>query len=274
MLVGRKIGLISLGLVVFVVLLMVFASIGLAAPGDHSNVVNTVHNIMRGVPDANPCAACHLPHDAEGAFLWARTPNFSGGGSSVGPDSTTAIKPLCYSCHDGTVAATGMYSAFNSTKANHRTKSADTIITSGPNEGQAYGPGRDCDLCHDPHDNGNTDFLRYERTTSLGTTVITPGGNVCASCHFGNVDLSLGGTSINHKTGIVPSAASAPSDAVWNPVRGDFSGTRLFDPNTDLVSTAANAVMACETCHTPHGSVTDEQSLNTMTYAELCINCH
>jgi len=266
--------MVGSALIVSVVLLMGFAAVGSAAPGDHSNVINTVHDIMRGLPDANPCEGCHLPHDAEGAFLWARTPNASGGGGSVGPNSTTAIKPLCYSCHDGTVAVTGTPTVFEPTKANHRTKSAGTIITSGPNEGQTYGPGRDCDLCHDPHDNGNTDFLRYERTTSLGTSIITPGGNVCASCHAGNLDLSLGGTSINHKTHIVPSAASTPADAVWNPVRGDYSGTRLFDPNTDRVSTAPDAVMACETCHTPHGSVTDEDSLNTMTSAELCINCH
>jgi predicted CXXCH cytochrome family protein len=272
--VGKRVGLISFALVVFVVLLMAFASIGVAAPGDHSNVVNTVHNVVRGIPDANPCAGCHIPHNAEGAFLWSRSPNFSGGGSSVGPESSTAIKPLCYSCHDGTVAVTGFYDVFNPTKANHKTKAADAIIPAGPNEGQPYGPGRDCDLCHNPHDDGNTNFLRYERTTSLGTTVITPGGNVCASCHLGNLDISLGGTSLNHPTGTVPSAASKPIDTTWNPVQGDFSGTRLFDPQTFLVSTASNAVLACETCHTPHGSVTDENSLNTMTYADLCINCH
>ena len=271
---GKKIGLVSCALVVFVLLLLAFTSIGWAAPGDHSNVVNTVHNTTRGVPDANPCEGCHIPHDAEGAFLFARSPNASGGGGSVGPSSTTAIKPLCYSCHDGTVAATGMYSVFNPTKANHKTQAASAVRPSGPQEGQPYGPGRDCDLCHDPHDNGNTDFLIYERTTSQGTIVITPGGNVCANCHVGNVDVSLGGTSLNHRTGVVPSADSYPADRVWSPVRGDYSGTRLFDSRTLLVSNAADAVMACETCHTPHGSVTDETSLNTMTYAELCINCH
>jgi predicted CXXCH cytochrome family protein len=272
--VGKKIGLVSIALVICVGLLLAFASIVSAAPGDHSNVINTVHNVTRGIPDANPCAGCHIPHDAEGAFLWARTPNPSGGGGSVGPSSTTSIKPLCYSCHDGTVAATGFYSVFNPTKANHKTKAADTVITSGPNEGQTYGPGRDCDLCHNPHDDGNTDFLRYERTTSLGTTVISPGGNVCASCHYGNLDVSAGGPGHNHPTGVVPSAASTPVDQTWSPVRGDYSGTRLFDPNTNLVSTAANAVLACESCHTPHGSITDENSLNTMTPPELCINCH
>ena len=104
---GKKIGLAGVALVAFVVILMAFASIGLAARGDNSNVINTVHNITRNLPGANPCAGCHIPHDAEGAFLWARSPNASGGGGSVGPSSTTAIKPLCYSCHDGTVALTG-----------------------------------------------------------------------------------------------------------------------------------------------------------------------
>ncbi|HLA80410.1 MAG TPA: hypothetical protein VJP78_02095, partial [Thermoleophilia bacterium] len=252
---GKKIGLVSFAVVVFVLLLMGFGSITSAAP-DHSNVINSVHDITRGLPEANPCAGCHIPQDAEGAFLWARTPNTSGGGGSVGPSSTTAIKPLCYSCHDGTVAVTGTATAFDPTKASHKTKSAGTLITSGQNQGQPYGPGRDCDLCHDPHDDGNTDFLRFERTTSSGASVvITPGGNVCTSCHAGNLDVSVGGSSINHRTHIVPSAASMPADPVWNPLRGDYSGTRLFDATSNLVSTAAGAVMACETCHTPHGSV-------------------
>jgi predicted CXXCH cytochrome family protein len=261
---GKKIAVVGFVLVVSVVLLAASAPISPAA-SDHSNVVNTVHDVSRGIPGANPCEGCHIPHDAEGAFLFARTPNTSGGGSAVGPSSTTAIKPLCYSCHDGTVAVTGSSSVFNPTKANHKTKAAGTLITSGPNEGERYGTGRDCDLCHDPHDNSNTDFL---------IRGITPGGDVCASCHGGNLDTSLGGTSINHKTHIVPSAASRPIDAVWNPARGDFSGTRLFDPTTHFVSTAADAVMGCESCHTPHGSITDENTLNTMSPAELCINCH
>ncbi|MCL5735173.1 MAG: cytochrome c3 family protein [Actinobacteria bacterium] len=272
---GKKIGLVSIALIVFMVFLMAFVSIASAAPGDHSNVVNTVHNVTRGLPGANPCEGCHIPHDASGAFLWARNPHASGGGSSVGPSSTTAIKPLCYSCHDGTVAVTGMKTVFDPTKANHKTKAASTLITSGSQKGQPYGPGRDCDLCHNPHDDGNTDFLIYGRTGANGAHVtVTPGGNVCVACHAGNLDASLGGTGINHRTHIVPSAVSMPIDAIWNPFAGDYTGTRLFDPTTNLVSAKANAVLACESCHTPHGSITDENSLNTMAPAQLCINCH
>jgi len=255
----KKTALAGLALVVFAFILVASSSTSSAA--DHSAVINTVHDVTRGMPTANPCEGCHIPHDAQGAFLWARTPNASGGGGSVGPDSTTAIKPLCYSCHDGTVAVTGTATVFEPTKANHKTQAA----TAQRPDGSYYGPGRDCDLCHNPHDNSNTDFLIQG---------ISAGGNVCASCHGGNLDTSQGGSSINHKIHIVPSAASRPIDRVWNPSRGDYSGTRLFDPSTDLVSRAPDAVLACETCHTPHGSVTDENSLNTMSYKELCINCH
>ena len=296
---SKRIKLFSVALAVFVVVLMAFAGTALASYNmtthtvDHSAVITSPHNVAPGT--GNPCDSCHIPHSAKGSFLFARTPNTGAGGQVSANDDTgisTAIKPLCYSCHDGTIATAGVSSVFSTTHTNHRTRAATALQSNGT----AYGAGRDCDLCHDPHDDGNTKFLKYERYSSRTSTwsTITPGGNVCASCHSGNVDPSSGGAatnSMNHRTNIVPSTASTPLDAVFAPAAGDYSGTRMFDPTTHLVSTDPSAQVNCETCHTPHGAdpnatgvatsgtppvQTVFHSLNTMAtnQSQLCLNCH
>jgi predicted CXXCH cytochrome family protein len=265
--VSKKMMLVSAALVVFVVVLMAFASIASAASGDHSNVLGTDHDLA--VAGENPCEYCHLPHGAAGEFLWPTAPSTNPGATAVGASSSTAIKPLCYSCHDGTPTSVGLTTVFDPTKANHRTKAASTIRSS---TGLPYGPGRDCDLCHDPHEVQSRHFIRYQRIGR--TTVLELGGNICASCHSG----SNGGMA-NHANNVDPllaPTASTPTDQVWDPALLDFSGTRLFNPVSHYVDNAAGSVVHCETCHTPHGSLTDEDSINAMSTEDsaLCINCH
>jgi predicted CXXCH cytochrome family protein len=282
--VSKKIRLFSVALVVFVVVLMVFAGTALASYNmtthtkDHSAVIGSVHDVTRADPTANPCDNCHIPHGAKGSFLFSRAPK----AITVTAGSTSDLEPLCYSCHDGQIASVGLTTVFSTTHENHRTTAASTLGSTGA----ATGPGKDCDRCHDPHDDGNTKFLIYERyssKTKLYTTFVT-GGNVCANCHSGNVDPSSGGAStngMNHKTNIVPSAASVPTDGIWGMTSSgpDYSGTRLFDPTTHLVMLPDNpnyatAQVHCETCHSPHGA--DNDTLNTMSTSDsaLCLNCH
>jgi predicted CXXCH cytochrome family protein len=116
-------------------------AVAYAGPGD---VVNTKHNL--GSPGNSACQACHVPHDAQGDFLWAR---------SVG--SGTGLRSLCYSCHDGSVTNKGAY-AFDTSKVQHK-------VTPGVK-------GQDCDRCHDPHANSF-------KFTTLGQ----PNADVCSTCH-------------------------------------------------------------------------------------------
>ncbi len=282
---SKKISLVSVALIVFAVVFVAFASTALASydPINHTTDKAAVVNSPHDVQAENPCSSCHIPHGANGDFLWARDYSTSTAGASDVTKNddegvSTAIKPMCYSCHDGTIASVGLLTAFSATHTNHRTRAATAIRAS---TGLPYGPGRDCDLCHDPHDDGNTKFLKYERLSRGAWVPIQPGGNVCSSCHSGNLDMAA-----NHPVNVVPSASSTPSDASWVPAVNDYSGTRLYDPTSHLVSTAATAQVACGSCHTPHGAdpaalgktETGEvfHSLNTMPTGagELCLNCH
>jgi hypothetical protein len=334
--VSKKIGLVSVGLVVFVMVLMALGSVAWAAPGDHSNVVGTAHDVTNS--QGNACEGCHVPHEAKGVFLWAGDINATGGGSSVLDDgvidSTTAIKPLCYSCHDGAPTATGMNTVFDPTKANHRTKSASTpryatwnetvngatvrhpvvnadgslkmatTVVNGVTTPSLYGTGRDCDMCHDPHETTSRQFIRYQRIGS--STILPVGGDICGACHSGAINSPTSPSMANHKVGYVPTAASAPLQTVFNPPTS--TGTPLWLANASGVlqpSTAAGAVIQCKSCHTAHGSLQEYTThnaekvyddaahtpytgggltsanvklygINTMSNvgAALCVNCH
>lgn len=213
------------------VLTLLVASSAYAAPGD---VINTKHNL--GSANNPACFVCHAPHDAKGSYLWAR---------SVG--AGTGLKPLCYSCHDGTVTNTGSY-AFDATKIQHQ-------VSAGTK-------GQDCDRCHDPHKNS------WKFTTLTQTNA-----DLCTACH--------GKTGTNNHPIDKVADAYPPTDRIWDPKASpaDTSGTRLWDATGTTVVTSGSGYIKCLTCHDPHGAVSDK--LNTMAITSgsdasspLCQNCH
>jgi predicted CXXCH cytochrome family protein len=272
--VSKKIRLFSVGLIVFVVVLVAFAGTALAyTSGLHSNVVGSKHDLNVG---DNVCEECHVPHFAQSTqFLWATTPTPID--SPTG--SSSDIKALCYSCHDGTGGTSvGQYTAFNTAVEQHKT-------TSKTNYGKT---GRDCDLCHDPHEDTSQrpNFIRYQRLNST-RQITTLGADMCVSCHTANVE---GGTDTrehptpqhNHPTG--PLAQAGHAQPPLNPVTAMVVydptsqwGTRLFDPtvtNKPVLGTGPTATVNCESCHAPHGAY--NETLNSMTIVDgaLCTNCH
>lgn len=309
---GKKLGLFGVALVLAALVVMVFAGSALASynwstnTADHSAVAGSVHDKSTAT-DPNPCDSCHIPHGGSPTgFLWAKPlkadKNGMTGNVTTNDDENVSsdIKPLCYSCHDGTIASKGMARVFSATHTNHRTRAADAIKPAVLNpDGSVktpaapYGPGRDCDLCHDPHDDGNknyrvvnadgsitnnktgftgaSSFLKYERYSSKSGawSSLYPGGNFCGSCHSGNMANSA--TASTHPLDVVPGANTArshtPYDQYWTPeVNADYKGTRLFDKTTRLESDATGAVVNCESCHGPHG--TDPAAVATTSTGE------
>jgi len=217
------------------VIALVLLAVGVGAVlGEEKNVSGTKHDVATsGSP---PCVSCHIQRDAEGELLYAREPN------SVGPYS--GLKPLCFSCHDGTVAPLKGY-VFDLTRPDH------------PSEPGARG--QDCTRCHDPHETGEGKFLKL------------PGGaDFCRNCHF-----RAGPT--DHPVDIDAVAAGmAPVDSHWDPEAGDFSGTRLWNAE----GTGPGSDVKCLTCHSPHGGQPGTD-MNTVppspldrSAAPLCQSCH
>ncbi|HLB26997.1 MAG TPA: cytochrome c3 family protein [Dehalococcoidia bacterium] len=217
------------------VIALVLLAVGVGGVlGEEKNVSGTKHDVATG--GTPPCVYCHIQRDGAGELLYARDPN------SVG--SYSGLKPLCFSCHDGTVAPLKSF-VFDLTRPDH---------PSSPGV-----RGQDCTRCHDPHESGYGKFLKL------------PGGaDFCRNCHF-----RAGPT--DHPVDIEAAAAGIrPADSHWDPESGDFSGTRLWN----AAGTGPGGFVKCLSCHSPHGAEPDT-AINTVAVSPwdrssmpLCQSCH
>jgi len=214
--------------------LLLLAASSTAVLGDMKDISNSSHDLA--APGGSPCVSCHLPRAAEGELLWAGEPNAG--------DQFSGLKPLCFSCHDGTVTATGSY-VFDASRPEHESN-----------------PGlreQDCDRCHDPHETKNDEFVKV------------PGAaNFCQACH------SRAGPTDHPIDVSAPATGIKPADVHWDPDTGDFSGTRLWNAQGN----APGDLMKCLTCHSPHGGQPDTD-MNTIafdasheSFLPMCQNCH
>ena len=231
-----------------------------AGPGD---IYGSAHDL--GSPGNPTCQQCHIPHDAQGPYLWARTPKPAAPGYQLLTDAPTA--PLCFSCHDGTVALDSMYIAADTT-VNHRMGPATHLST--------YGDGY-CSACHDAHDG---DWRFTKDLMKAGKPPNPDNAQVCLACHtrapFDTPDK-------NHPWATAGmTAPNLPTDQTFDPRSGDSSGTRLWDSATlkEPVLAGSSGNVTCLTCHGVHGAQSDNATLNAMAYTDgtshepICENCH
>lgn len=152
-------------------------------------------------------------------------------------------KRICFSCHDGTVTRERSY-VFDSNRPEHLRKPGVE--------------GEDCDRCHNPHEQ-TSKFLKMPKEA-----------NFCWNCHF------RAGPS-DHPIGVdAPAAGIHPDDTTFDPKAGDFVGTRLWNAE----GTGPGNLVACLTCHSPHGGQHDTLIMTVPYTAEvgysesLCGSCH
>ncbi len=222
----------AMTLSIVAIALALFAAGGVL--GEEKKVSGTKHDIA--TPGNPSCVSCHLQKDPDGQALWAVQPN------AAGPFSGT--KPLCFSCHDGTVTARGSTLVFDPSRPEHPSAALQ---------------GQGCDRCHDPHNTGYGNFIKVPGDASF-----------CRSCHF-----RAGPT--DHPVDIDALAAGIrPQDTHWDPAQGDFSGTRLWNE----AGTGPGSTIKCLTCHSPHGGQPNTD-INTFafspadnSYLPLCQSCH
>lgn len=195
--------------------------------GEGRRVAGTPHDVAS--PGTPVCNYCHIPHDSKGDAVWARQPNSTG--------TFAGLRPLCFSCHDGTVTAAGTY-AFDLTRPLHL-RSPGTV-------------GADCDRCHDAHGTAYQRFLKL------------PGAaDFCRDCH------ARAGP-VNHPVDVsARSGGWEPMDTTWDPIHGDLQGTRLWNEE----GTGPGDLVKCMSCHATHGGQPGTQ-FNTLPSGALCQNCH
>jgi predicted CXXCH cytochrome family protein len=218
--------------VAFAALLIASLTGAWLALADQGKVVGTAHDLgTRGA--VSSCETCHIPHEARGEIIWE--------GDARPEGDFSGLTPLCYSCHDGTVA-TGSY-VF------------DTGVAQHPVERE---PGKDCDMCHDPHISDYGNFLLFPS-----------GANLCQACHehAGEADHPVN-VSL-HDVGF------SPEDTKWSPDDGDFSGARLWD----IIGRPGTEYTKCLTCHAAHAGAGESLLATAVeegsaTASRFCQNCH
>jgi predicted CXXCH cytochrome family protein len=179
--------------------------------------------------DTDLCVTCHSPHDAAGAdgILTA--------GSEV---------EACYSCHDGTGAATNVKADFGQDLAGPRTSAhpvPDGDLT--------------CSDCHTPHKttSDSTALLRVNDGSGgyLSSPPTAPIGNVfCYACHGVGSTLPLpNGDHEAFETSVHGTDASIPLPASGSEIR-------------------------CLACHESHGSDQRGLTATDLEGEELCLSCH
>jgi predicted CXXCH cytochrome family protein len=209
------------------------------ARADKTDVIDSAHDL--GSTGSPTCMQCHIPHEAQGMYLWSRDP--AGG---------VGLMALCSSCHDGSVTSVGQWIPDHE---NHP-------VSAGQRN-------QDCDLCHDPHEGDNWNFATDALESSFRNA------NLCSNtgCH----DSKSGDD--DHPVDVLtnlPIDRTWNPDAA----PPDFSGARLWNETGDQEVPSGSAHMKCATCHVPHGGALNTK-LNTMSvsdpqgkHAPICENCH
>ncbi|MDI6857455.1 MAG: cytochrome c3 family protein [Dehalococcoidia bacterium] len=218
------------------------------AQAGKSDVYGSAHDL--GSPGVPACSLCHVPHNAQGAYLWARDPAAGQG-----------LLSLCFSCHDGSVTDVGWFIP-DPAYASHWTRPGI--------------PGFDCDICHDPHEGDNWKFAGDNIPSTYRNA------DLCALCH----DTGSFTHPVDVATGLPADRTwdpyAAPPDfsgtLLW-----DSSGT-LPVAEGDAYVKCKTCHVAHGAVRNPGGQW--EQTLNTMSLYELdagpperhlqplCSNCH
>jgi len=230
-------------------------AVGVASAGI-SEIFGSDHDL--GSPGNPTCKTCHIPHDAQGNYLWARTPS----------PGLPASEALCFSCHDGSITDRGDYIMEPGT-VNHRMSSSPPM--------SRYHDGY-CLACHDAHD---PDWRFTWDLMRAGKPPNPDNAQVCLACH--GLPYFDPAADKNHPW--VTAAMSPPElplDMTFDPGTGDTEGTRLWDSATlkEPVPAGSAGNVACLSCHAAHGAATENDTLNSMVendgakHAPICENCH
>lgn len=259
------------------ILVLLFSSSALATIKDtkHNLSVSGAGNI-KARSESRICIFCHTPHNSSpSGALWNRsTPGFnyqpySSSTAQASPGQPTGASVLCLSCHDGTIAlgkvltqsqiamsgATNMPQGRTNLGTDLRNDHPVSFVYSSSlaNGGEFVHPGTlsgvvkldatgqlQCTSCHDPHKN---DFAKFLVKSNLR-------GALCVTCH----------TKTGWGHGIHKS-----STRQW-----DGSGTDPW-PTTSWNTVEENA---CQNCHQPHASGSNQRLLRSNNEEDNCLVCH
>lgn len=286
----RKLLLVIIGLVLLSLPVTSFAG-----------VAGSDHDLTGG--GTQLCFACHTPHNAQGARLWASTPS----------GTFTGVQDLCYTCHDGSVTTVGQTTVMDAVKEQHLNVGADCSGAGACHDVHNQNPnltGRFlvvtrtnnsyCETCHDATPFSGAEALGDH---TAGITHFTNGGtftcNQCHSIHGATAQTTnpvgltnpillddnqsgayYGTFCISCHNGTAPAAGVAGSGGVaatdvFDYSEGTADGTEQKHPT--ITTSGSFPVGGCNKCHDAHNPIlTSSPYLLPMdnTESAYCVSCH
>lgn len=298
--------------------LLILSGIALLMPGVVFAGISGSDHDMRtyagaGTVTKELCFACHVPHNAAGTKLWARTIG--------GP--FTGVQNLCYTCHDGTITSVGTANAFNAALEQHKAVGGECSIDGGchdvhnqnPNGTGAFLNFTDananntfCDECHDASPWTGAEALG-DHTTAGNNHVLnvtgTGGTLTCNGCHTPHGATAqtspIGGLTnpilladnqtatvygqfcVSCHNGTAPAAAVIGSGGVsaadvFNYSETVIDGTETKHPSMVATGDDGFAIGGCNLCHDVHnagGPTTNGYILlGANANSAYCVSCH
>ena len=233
------------------------------AGADHKSTTST-SKIGKSL-DAGVCNQCHAASLSKHriGIDWATSVH------AALPNGSHTAQTGCYPCHSG--------AAFVKWTANPSAPGYDTTGTAAGNPADGNVP-ISCSVCHDPHGNSNTAYLRKVTVDSLmnGYKITSGGiGQLCMNCHRGRSDVA------KKVTNTAPSYGYSARYYNHNSPQADmFWGQNGYEYGQTITKVSTHQYLpdACVTCHMPPTKTNNmianhSFSMDTAGVA-ACTTCH
>jgi predicted CXXCH cytochrome family protein len=236
---------------------------------DKFYIANSKHDLAKTAPDTRNiknkspaqsglCGNCHLVHNAQQTFLWARKKNLT---------SDDAVRALCVDCHrdDGLAQKKVIRNYSHPLGISPFEQGLTTTLPLFDKSGKISENGMmSCPTCHDPHrwdplkvsdrehyrieGNSQNSFLRLENS---------PGSRLCANCHaeqsyVKNTDHDLMTTAPSSRNMIGQTPLESGTCGVCHLTHNSENQLKLWAQ--DFAGGDGIMEMMCNSCHAKKGS--------------------
>jgi predicted CXXCH cytochrome family protein len=235
---------------------------------DKLGIANTDHDLSKTAPEeknsrgqkpaqAGLCGNCHLPHNAQKSFLWART---------LKVESDDVVEDLCISCHSASgIAGKKVLSGYSHPlNMKPSEKGMDPTLPLFDKNGKELDKGFvTCHTCHDPHrwaplktliidhykieGNSQNSFLRIENSPSPG---------LCKDCHpeqgaVEKTDHDLLKSAPDSKNSLKQAPAESGTCGACHVVHNSKNTVKLWARKLPPGLNVMDAI--CNSCHSKNG---------------------
>ncbi len=240
---------------------------------EKSYIANSKHDLSKTAPEtrnirnqtplqSGVCGSCHLVHNAQPSFLWAR---------KTSPGRDVALRDLCLDCHSdsGPAKKKVIRNYSHPVGVSPAEKGLSTTLPLFDQNGKISEKGMlACPTCHDPHRwdplkvSGRAQFkIEGDSQNSFLRLENSPAARLCADCHVGQAQVN--GT--DHD--LIATAPASRNLIGQTPLESGTCGVCHLTHNSpnqlklwarEFAGRDGIMEMMCKSCHSKTGSANDK----------------